>query len=231
MRSGCSRVRSAHRYLDTRTMWRQDVSNGGHLLTQLNRSMQTYNADTSAMILSISSRMQLLLLGFLFSASFTSGRESYELSHLRRQERDAVHSPSTRAGRTRSLSPINCTSTDTPVPITQENIHNAVREWLDDRDVACSIYGPIDAWNTTSVTNMTKLFVGSGDFQGNIANWDVSNVVTMERMFRYWNLFDMDLSAWNVSHVESFYEMFRGSSFANALQCWCWEISPTANQE
>jgi hypothetical protein len=182
------------------------------------------------MILSISSQIQVLLFCFLLGTSTTAGRVSYEPYHLRRQERDAVRSPPTRAGTTRSLSPIECTSKDTPVPITQDNIYDAVREWLDDRDIACSIYGPIDAWNTTSVTNMTKLFSGAEDFQGNIVNWDVSNVVDMERMFMGWNSpfpFDMDLSAWNVSHVENFYQMFWGSSFADTIQCWCWEISPT----
>jgi surface protein len=149
------------------------------------------------MILSISSRIRVLLLWFLLGASTTAGREYYEPSHLRRQERNAVHSPLTRVGATRSLSPINCTSTDTSVPITQDNIYDAVRESLDNRDIACSIYGPIDpSLNTTSVTNMTKLFSGAGDFQGNISNWDVSNVVNMERMFMGWNIpFDMDLSA------------------------------------
>ena len=110
------------------------------------------------MILSISSQIQVLLFCFLLGASTTVGRESYEPSHLRRQEGDAVRSPPTRAGAARSLSPIECTSTGTPVPITQDNIHDAVREWLDDRDIACGIYGPIDAWNTTSVTNMARLF-------------------------------------------------------------------------
>jgi hypothetical protein len=181
------------------------------------------------MILSISP-IQVILLCFLLDASTTAGRESYEPPHLRRQERDAVRAPPTRTGTTRSLSPFNCTSTDAPVTIAQENIYDAVREWLDNRDVACSIYGPIDAWNTTSVTNMTKLFQGVKDFQGNIAKWDVSNVVAMEHMFTGWNSpFDMDLSAWNVSHVENFYQMFWSTSFADTIQCWCWEISPTAN--
>jgi hypothetical protein len=119
-----------------------------------------------------------------------------------------------------------------PIPITQENIHHAVREWLSDRDVACSIYGPIDAWNTTSVTNMKSLFQDANGFQGNIGKWDVSNVVTMERMFAGWRSpFDMNLSAWNVSHVENFRMMFWSVNFADTIQCWCWDISPTANQE
>jgi hypothetical protein len=79
---------------------------------------------------------------------------------------------------------------------------------------------------------MSFLFSGVENFQGNISNWDVSNVVTMDHMFFSWSIpFDMDLSAWNVSRVESFSHMFRGSSFTDMIQCWCWEISPTANQE
>jgi hypothetical protein len=110
-----------------------------------------------------------------------------------------------------------------PIPITQDNIHLAVREWLADRVIACGIYGAIDTWNTTSVTSMTSLFRGGAkDFQDNIGNWDVSNVVTMERMFVNSNSpFDMGLSAWNVSHVENFSEMFlHASGFNEDLSSW-----------
>lgn len=85
----------------------------------------------------------------------------------------------------------------------------------------------ISHWDTSSVTNMSKLFINNNKFNqdipqldlskvasimgmffgpntkfnGDISNWNVSNVTDMEVVFCYNKSFNQDLSNWNVSNV------------------------------
>ena len=69
-------------------------------------------------------------------------------------------------------------------PITQENIYQAVDEWLEDPVLAEETYGHISDWDVSSVTNMGSLFAISA-FNQDIGDWDVSNVTNMTYMFNY----------------------------------------------
>ena len=64
-----------------------------------------------------------------------------------------------------------------------ETIREAVKEWLDDAVSAEAKYGHISGWDTSEVTDMSKLFLDAYTFNENINNWDVSNVTDMRFIF------------------------------------------------
>ncbi len=99
------------------------------------------------------------------------------------------------------------------LPITQdfrrtdEDIHQAVQLWCDDRVAAEAQYGHISQWDTSRVTNMSELFSGN-NFNDDISGWDVSNVIDMSRMFWFALAFNQDIARWDVSNVTNMSEMF-----------------------
>jgi surface protein len=76
------------------------------------------------------------------------------------------------------------------------------------------IYGPIELWDTSQVTDMSNLF-GSSNLGGNsltfnedLSAWDTSQVTNMERMFEYAWEFNADISAWDTGKVTNMKQMF-----------------------
>ena len=63
------------------------------------------------------------------------------------------------------------------------NIHDAVQLWIKNREVALTMYGPIEEWNVSQVTSMEGLFQDCTDFNENIGSWNTSNVTNMSHMF------------------------------------------------
>ena len=106
-------------------------------------------------------------------------------------------------------------------PLADESIRAAVRTWREDREKALDQYGPIEKWNTSSVTNMNYLFSEYNEFDGDISAWDVSNVTDMTYMFKGAKSFSADISGWNVSSVTNMRGMFDGStSFSGNISGW-----------
>lgn len=85
--------------------------------------------------------------------------------------------------------------------IRNNNIRKAVRLWMSDRTTARRVYGPIQSWDTSSVTAMDSLFLGSENFDEDISAWDVSNVRSMQWIFYNSANFTADVSGWDVSRV------------------------------
>ena len=56
---------------------------------------------------------------------------------------------------------------------------------------------------TSSVTDMSLMFVNANAFNVNIGSWDTSKVTTMFEMFMGANSFDQDISKWNAAAVTS----------------------------
>ena len=105
--------------------------------------------------------------------------------------------------------------------ITQENIYEAVNMWMEDNATALTIYGEINTWDVSSVTNMSNLFFDRIDFNGDLSNWDVSSVTDMSEMFRKAVDFNQDLHNWDVSNVTNMFAMFEeASSFNGDLSNW-----------
>ena len=79
-------------------------------------------------------------------------------------------------------------------PITDENIHRLVKEYLTN---AISGLPNISGWDVSNVTNMKNLFENYEYFDENLGSWDVSNVENMYRMFsRCTNYMGDGLDAW-----------------------------------
>ena len=109
-----------------------------------------------------------------------------------------------------------------------ETLRAAVKEWLDDAAAAEATYGHISSWDTSEVTDMSKLFENAKSFNQPIGDWDVSNVTNMYRMFSYAHEFNQPLDNWNVSKVENMSSMF---GFAKAFNQNIdnWNISKVNN--
>jgi surface protein len=105
----------------------------------------------------------------------------------------------------------------------------------------------ISRWNTSSVTNMTRLFEGARVFNQNLSLWETSNVRDMREIFSgatrfrgiglaHWNIsnvvdvtgmfrsayeFNEDINAWDVGQVTSMSEMFKDAlSFNQSVKAW-----------
>ncbi|MBN1647128.1 MAG: BspA family leucine-rich repeat surface protein [Spirochaetales bacterium] len=73
----------------------------------------------------------------------------------------------------------------------------------------------------TGITDMTAMFYGAGNFNGNISGWDVSDVTSMYEMFYSAYNFDQDIGNWDVSAVTSMYRMFfSADSFNQDIGDW-----------
>ena len=64
-----------------------------------------------------------------------------------------------------------------------ETLRDAVKQWLNDTSSAEATYGHISGWDTSGVTDMSKLFLDAHTFNENLNNWNVSNVTNMHAMF------------------------------------------------
>jgi surface protein len=80
----------------------------------------------------------------------------------------------------------------------------------------------ISHWDTSSVTDMSKLFTNNSEFNQDISHWDLSNVTSMLGMFFGPNTkFNRDISNWDVSNVNDMMVMFRyNKSFNQDLSNW-----------
>ena len=97
-------------------------------------------------------------------------------------------------------------------------IRTALHVWFADPATAKAKYGPIASWDTSGVTDMSRLFEYRVGFNEDISRWNVSNVVTMDEMFYCASSFTGDLSCWEVGQVESMNSMFyRATSFDRQL--------------
>ena len=80
---------------------------------------------------------------------------------------------------------------------------------------------PISKWNTSRVTDMSRLFMGKSKFNDDISAWDTSSVTTMESMFDGASAFNQPLNDWRVDNVTDMSLMFNGAkSFNQPLADW-----------
>jgi hypothetical protein len=79
-----------------------------------------------------------------------------------------------------------------PVVLTNSNIRAAVTTWVENQDLALSLYGNISACNTSAVTDMRNVFLQKTSFNDDIMAWDVSSVTNMSWMFNAASTFNQD---------------------------------------
>ena len=108
--------------------------------------------------------------------------------------------------------------------IDNNNIKSAMYYWINgDRSLTELAYGPIAEWNTSSVTDMSKLFHGTSsiNFDGDISNWDTSAVTDMSYIFSGTSNFASDVSNWDTSSVTNMSRMFQSTTnFSTDLSSW-----------
>jgi surface protein len=81
----------------------------------------------------------------------------------------------------------------------------------------------ISKWNTSSVTNMRRVFANQQQFNQDISRWDVSKVSVMTAMFFDAKQFNQDISSWDVSMITGYRggmrSVFQGASSFNQSLC------------
>lgn len=82
-------------------------------------------------------------------------------------------------------------------------------------------YSGIEYWNTSNVTNMSKMFYNARGFNVDIGNWNTSKVTNMHQMFFGAIRFNQDISKWKVSAVKDMRDIFTGAkNFNQNLDDW-----------
>ena len=96
-----------------------------------------------------------------------------------------------------------------------DELREAVKLWLTNESKAIKTYGHISLWNTSNVTDMSNLFEGAHNFNGDIGNWDTSNVTDMNRMFYTASNSNQNIGNWDTSNVTDMSWMFYGDTNFN----------------
>ena len=103
-------------------------------------------------------------------------------------------------------------------PLDNKTIRIAVREYFSgdkEKDAIIKKYGKIEDWNTSKVTDMSKLFYDYNNFNEDISKWDTSNVTNMYFMFEDVKSFNQPIGKWNVSKVTKMEHMFSSAESFN----------------
>ena len=98
-------------------------------------------------------------------------------------------------------------------PVTDTNIRKLVWKWNHGfyRKKDLQLYGTIEKWDVSNVTDMSGLFFRAKTFNEDISLWDVSRVLTMDRMFYDAISFNQPLSNWKVRRVTGMQFLFKGA--------------------
>jgi len=94
------------------------------------------------------------------------------------------------------------------------------QDWMDDYPLeyddcvltTASFNEDIGTWDTSGVTTMYAMFVGTSAFDQDIGAWDTSGVTTMHGMFYSASTFNQDIGAWDTSGVKTMQWMFYEAS-------------------
>jgi surface protein len=99
--------------------------------------------------------------------------------------------------------------------------------WAASPDVSDKFRYDIGYWDTSSVTNMRRMFAWIDNRAGFVQNtdlsgWDVSQVTDMSNMFEYSSYFNNNnsMANWNTSSVTNMTQMFRGRNFNGNIANW-----------
>ena len=104
---------------------------------------------------------------------------------------------------------------------TKDELFSAIDEYISNKTSAISVYGDINTWDVTNITDMSNLFYMKGSFNENIADWDTSNVTRMANMFMFCYSFNQDIGNWDTSNVTDMSNMFRmATSFNQDIGSW-----------
>ena len=118
-----------------------------------------------------------------------------------------------------------------PTVFSRKDLKSAVDDCLElspQGNCSTEVYGPIEDWDVSRVTNMEQMFKSASWFNADLSKWDVSRVINMEQMFKGASWFNTDLSKWDVSRVTNMEQMFQNASWFNA-DLSKWDVSRVTN--
>ena len=105
--------------------------------------------------------------------------------------------------------------------LTDETIRIAVVFWFNDPDYCISKFGHISDWDTSEITDMSRLFYFRDNFDCDISKWNTENVVDMSEMFYFCSKFSCDISKWNTkSLVEVTSMLTKCDSYNHDMSNW-----------
>jgi len=85
----------------------------------------------------------------------------------------------------------------------------------------CPYTAPLGCWNTSKITTMRSVFIGSRPVPPGITSWDTSSVTDMANMFSRNKNFNTPLASWNTSSVKYMQGMFyRAEAFNQPIGSW-----------
>ena len=92
--------------------------------------------------------------------------------------------------------------------------------------------GDTSNWNTSTVTNMSQVFLNCSKLQTlDLSSWDVSHVTTMHEMFMECRALTTigNTKDWKVSNVTDFSSMFYNCTSLNTIRMDNWQLNPSAS--
>jgi len=105
--------------------------------------------------------------------------------------------------------------------LNNQTIRSAVKLYFKNKDECLILYGPMQYWNTSGVTDMSELFIHINKEIPDISRWNTCNVTDMSGMFVYARKFNSDISNWNVSNVMNMSQMFfHAKNFNSDISRW-----------
>jgi len=111
---------------------------------------------------------------------------------------------------------------NTFTPLRDDDLRQAVLMWDQDDKMAKDVYGDIETWNTTFITNFRGLFADTqSSFKYDLNAWDVSRILSFHGLAQNAPNFQADISAWDTSKVIDMSQMFAGAlAFQGDLSRW-----------
>ena len=103
--------------------------------------------------------------------------------------------------------------------LSNKTIREAVEDWVSDSIQASLKWGPIEDWDTSQVTDMSRMFYEATSFSADLSRWDVRRVTNMKGMFCEAPSFSANLSQWDVRRVTNMGYMFYKSGIYEKWGC------------
>ncbi len=111
---------------------------------------------------------------------------------------------------------------------TREDLIKAIELHKKDETKCISLYGHIEYWDVSKITDMSYAFINYKFFNRSLENWDVSSVTNMDHMFYDAVSFNQPLEKWDVSNVTNMSHMFNhADNFNQPLNDW--DVSNVTN--
>lgn len=119
-------------------------------------------------------------------------------------------------------------------PVTDGNIHHAVKQWMKDRESTLVRFGHIRDWDTSKVTRMDHLFSWErsnslAQFRDDISAWNTSSVTNMSHIFYGNSAMNLDLGQWNVRQVVDMSFAFASTKHYKGHGLVSWDTSKLVN--